>query len=92
MTEVSHTGAFFRSASVKGISFDQRTQVIERSHWGLQRQYCCSMRTKVFVGNLNYETSLEELEAVFRPFKGYVLTKVRRYALMPVWVSWFGVC
>ena len=35
------------------------------------------MRAKLFVGNLNYETSIENLEAVFRPFQGYLHTKVR---------------
>lgn len=38
---------------------------------------CSSMRAKLFVGNLNYETSIDNLEAVFRPFQGFLHTKVR---------------
>lgn len=34
------------------------------------------MRAKLFVGNLNYETTIDKLEAVFRPFAGYLHTKV----------------
>jgi hypothetical protein len=35
------------------------------------------MRAKLFVGNLNYETSMEDLDEVFGPFQGYILTNVR---------------
>lgn len=38
------------------------------------------MRAKLFVGNLAYDTGIEKLEAVFRPFAGYLHTKVRHYS------------
>jgi hypothetical protein len=47
------------------------------------------MRAKLFVGNLNYETSVEDLEAVFRPFPGYMLTKVRSRALVCLCGFWW---
>eukprot|EP00892_Ulva_mutabilis_P006321 jgi/Ulvmu1/4060/UM019_0038.1 len=34
------------------------------------------MRAKLFVGNLAYDTGIEKLEALFRPFAGYLHTKI----------------
>ena len=36
------------------------------------------MRAKLFVGNLNYQTTTETLETVFRTCHGYSHAKVRR--------------
>jgi RNA recognition motif. (a.k.a. RRM, RBD, or RNP domain) len=34
------------------------------------------MRSKLFIGNLNYETTTEKLETVLRPFPGFAHAKV----------------